>query len=218
MTSSVTPAQGRHHPMQAFGLAVAIELALLAGAAVILSGASQTRSAMSESLPIELENTEPPSMRPPQPKPERPAPKPRQPVPPPEQVQPPPPQPPVPQTAQPNAFTDTAPPPPPTAPAAAASSANLKPSDVYAARIHTAVEAAHYYPPAAEALHYAGRVRVEFHLRDGVPGAARLLVASGFGLIDRAALQAVQSARYPETPPELRGSDLVFQVWVEFDR
>ena len=80
------------------------------------------------------------------------------------------------------------------------------------------MQAAHYYPPAAQALRYAGRVRVEFRLRDGVPGDARLLAGSGIGLIDRAALQAVQSARYPETPPELRGSDLVFQVWVEFDR
>ena len=80
------------------------------------------------------------------------------------------------------------------------------------------MQVAHYYPPAAQALRYAGRVRVEFHLRDGVPGDARLLAGSGIGLIDRAALQAVQSARYPETPPELRGTDLIFQVWVEFDR
>ncbi len=206
------------HPVQAFGLAVAIELALLAGAAAILTGASQTRSALSETMPIELENAEQPSLRPPEPKPQRPTPKPKQPVPPPEQVQqPPPPQlPPTPQAAQPTAFSEPVPPPP--APAAAASAANVKPSDVYAAKVHSAVQAAHYYPPAAEALHYAGKVRVEFHLRDGVPAQARLLTASGFGLIDRAALQAVQSAHYPDTPPELRGSDLVFQVWVEFDR
>lgn len=208
-------ASGNRPGWQAFGLAVAIELALLGGAAVILSGASQTRSALSETMPIELADALQPAPEPPQPRPQHPVPpRPRQPTPPPEQVQPP--QPPTPQAAQPTAFTEPAPPPP--APAAAASSAMVKPSDAYAARVHGAVQAAHYYPPAAEALHYAGRVRVEFHLRDGVPGAARLLVASGFGLIDRAALQAVQSAHYPETPPELRGSDLVFQVWVEFDR
>lgn len=205
--------------MQAFGLAVAIELGLLAGAAVILGTASQTRPALSETMPIELEDAQQSPVKPPEPKPERPVPpRPRQPAQPPEQVQPtpPPPDPPTPQASVPNAFTQPAPPPP--APAAAASAANVKPSDVYAASVHAAVQAAHYYPPAAEALRYAGRVRVEFHLRDGVPGAARLLAASGIGLIDRAALQAVQSARYPETPPELRGSDLVFQVWVEFDR
>lgn len=211
-------ASGNRPGWQAFGLAVAIELGLLVGAAVILGEASQTRSALSETMPIELENAQAPSMKPPEPKPERPVPpRPKRPTPPPQQVQPPlPPDLPTPQAAVPNAFTQPAPPPP--APAPAASAANVKPSDVYAAKVHTAVQAAHYYPPAAEALHYAGRVRVEFHLRDGVPGAARLLVASGFGLIDRAALQAVQSAHYPETPPELRGSDLVFQVWVEFDR
>lgn len=207
------------HPLQAFGLAVAIELGLLAGAAVILGTASQTRSALSETMPIELENAQTPSVKPPEPKPERPVPpRPKQPAQPPKVVQPTPPlpDPPTPQASVPNAFTQPAPPPP--APAAAASAANVKPSDVYAAKVHTAVQAAHYYPPAAEALHYAGRVRVEFHLRDGVPGQERLLVASGFGLIDRAALQAVQGARYPDTPPELRGTDLVFQVWVEFDR
>jgi periplasmic protein TonB len=208
----------RHHPLQAFGLAVAIELGLLAGAAVILGTASQTRSALSETMPIELEDAEQPSLKPPEPKPERPVPpRPKQPAPPPPKQEPPPPQqPPTPQAAQPTAFTEPAPPPP--SPAPAASAANAKPSDIYAAGVHAAVQAAHYYPPAAEALRYAGRVRVEFHLRDGVPGAARLLSASGIGLIDRAALQAVESARYPETPPELRGSDLVFQVWIEFDR
>lgn len=203
--------------MQALGLAVAIELVLLAGAAVVLGTAAQTRPALSETMPIELEDAEPPSLKPPEPKPQRPVPpKPKQPAPPPREVQPtpPPPDPPTPQASVPNAFTEPAPPPP----APAASAANAKPSDVYAARVRASVQAAHYYPPAAEALRYAGRVRVEFHLRDGVPGAARLLAASGIGLIDRAALQAVQSAGYPETPPELRGSDLVFEVWVEFDR
>ena len=206
------------HPVQAFGLAVVIELGLLACAVVVLGTASRTKPALSETMPIELENAQQPSLKPPEPKPPVP-PKPRQPTPPPKEAQntpPPPPEPPTPQASVPTAFTQPAPPPP--APSPAASVANVKPSDVYAARVHTAVQAAHYYPPAAQALRYAGRVRVEFRLRDGVPGDARLLAGSGIGLIDRAALQAVQSARYPETPPELRGADLVFQVWVEFDR
>ena len=185
------------HPVQAFGLAVMIELGLLACAVVVLGTASRTKPALSETMPIELENAQQPSLKPPEPKPPVP-PKPKQPTPPPKEVQ---------KT-----------PPPPPAPTPAASAAKLKPSDEYAAKVHTAVQVAHYYPPAAQALRYAGRVRVEFHLRDGAPGQARLLAGSSIGLIDRAALQAVQSARYPETPPELRGTDLIFQVWVEFDR
>ena len=205
------------HPVQAFGLAVMIELGLLACAVVVLGTASRTKPALSETMPIELENAQQPSLKPPEPKPPVP-PKPKQPTPPPKEVQktPPPPEPPTLQASAPTAFTQPAAQPP--APTPAASAAKLKPSDEYAAKVHTAVQVAHYYPPAAQALRYAGRVRVEFHLRDGAPGQARLLAGSGIGLIDRAALQAVQSARYPETPPELRGTDLIFQVWVEFDR
>jgi protein TonB len=55
-------------------------------------------------------------------------------------------------------------------------------------------------------------------LRDVAVSQIRLLAASGIGLIDRAALQAVQNAVYPEPPPELKGSDHVYQVWVEFSR
>lgn len=208
------PVRNNLESWQAFGVAAALELALLVGAAVILGGASQTRSALSETMAIELENAVQPSTQPPEPKPQRPVP-PRKTTPPPQQAQQPQ-QPPTPEAAQPTAFSEPTPPPP--APAAAASAAPVRPSDVYAGKVHTAVQAAHYYPPAAEALHYAGRVRVEFHLRDGIPEAERVLVSSGFSVIDRAALQAVQGAHYPETPPELRGSDLIFQVWVEFDR
>ena len=213
------PAQYNRHPLQAFGLAVVVELILLATVAAILTGVSETKSALSEPMPIVLENAEPLSLKPPEPKPPQPKPKPQ--IPPPQQVrQTPPPLPPqdvpAPQVSEPTSFTEPVPPPP--APPPAANTDKEKTIAEYALKVHAAVQAAHYYPPAAVALRYAGRVRVEFHLRDAVPGGARLLVASGFGLIDRAALQAVQNAHYPEPPPELRGNDLIYQVWVEFNR
>ena len=114
--------------------------------------------------------------------------------------------------AQVNTFTEPTPPPP--EPVAG----KAEPSAEYAAKVHAAVQAAHYYPPAAISLHYSGRVRVEFHLRDVAVSEIRLLVASGIGMIDRAALQAVQNAQYPEPPPEIQGSEHVYQVWVEFIR
>ena len=116
----------------------------------------------------------------------------------------------------PTAFTEPVPPPAPLP--QAVKTDNAKPSAEYAAKVHAAVQAAHYYPPAAAALHYSGRVRVEFHLRDKIPSESRILVASGLGIIDRAALQAVQNAQYPTPPAELVGIDLIYQVWVEFNR
>jgi len=206
--------QYNRYPLQAFGLAVVVELILLVAVAAVLTGMSETKSAFSETMPIVLESAEPPSSKPPEPKPKPPRPKPKLQIPPPEQVEqtiPPPQEMPAPQVSEPTSFTEPAPPP-------AATTNKAKSIDEYASKVHAAVQAAHYYPPAAVALRYAGRVRVEFHLRDAVPGRVRLLVASGFGLIDRAALQAVQNAHYPESPPELRGNDLIYQVWVEFNR
>ncbi|OIQ90696.1 gram-negative bacterial tonB protein [mine drainage metagenome] len=71
---------------------------------------------------------------------------------------------------------------------------------------------------AAAALHFAGRVRVEFHLLDGVPSVAQVLVTSGIGLFDHAALRTVRSAHYPAPPADLRGVDRVYRVSVEFRR
>ncbi|WP_369622521.1 TonB family protein, partial [Pseudoalteromonas distincta] len=72
------------------------------------------------------------------------------------------------------------------------------------------------YPPAALALKFEGKVRVEFHLKDRVPSAARVVVSSNIGMIDRAALQAVQNANYAEPPPELQGKDHIFVGNVAF--
>ena len=202
--------QTRHnrHPLQAFGLAVGIELVLLAGAGLALAQSSPDKSSLSVPVPLELVS-EDQAPKPPEPKP-APKPQPR-----PVQHTPPPPQPapqPLPPAPVPTAFTQQAPPPPPPAPAAPS---KPTPSADYLMQINAAVKAAHSCPAAAVDLHYTGKVRVDFRLNGSVPGDIKLLVASGYSMIDRAALQAVQNARYPEQPPEIRGADYVYQVWIE---
>jgi TonB family protein len=102
-------------------------------------------------------------------------------------------------------------PPPPPAPVAAPG-----PSAEYVGKVHAAVQAAFVYPPAAAAVGFQGRTRVAFTLHGLVPVGARVLVGSGMAMVDRAALQSVQKASYPPAPPELKGADTNFEVWVEF--
>lgn len=203
-------AENRRYQFQALGLAATIEFVLLAGAAFALTSTASMKPVQSGSETISLVNED--QQQPvPKPKPQvQPQPK-AQPKP---QVAPEEPKPELPQVAeaQANAFTEPTPPPP------VAVAGNAEPSAEYAAKVRAAVQAAQFLPPAAYSLHYTGRVKVEFHMRDKVPGAVRLLVASGIGMIDRVALQSVQNARYPEPPPEIQGSDHVYQVWVEFSR
>ncbi|MBV8667459.1 MAG: hypothetical protein JO269_13345 [Burkholderiaceae bacterium] len=214
----------RRHTLQAFGMALLVEAAIVTGAAVILVGAITVKKVMSEPVPITLVTEEP----------EKPAPE----IPPPpvsqpkvkqvKQVQPKlQPQLPLPQqqealpiTPEPalvpaaaTAFSPPAPTPPPPAP-----QGKVDPALEYAAKVRAAVQAAHSYPAAAAAIHFSGRVRVEFHLRDGVPGQEHVTVPCGVGFIDHMALQAVQAAHYPEPPAELRGHDEVYLVWVEFNQ
>jgi periplasmic protein TonB len=197
------------YQFQALGLAAVIEFVLLAGAAFALTGAaSRPVLSGSETISLVSEDQSPPV---PKPKPQvQPQPK-AQPKP---QVAPEEPKPELPQVAeaQANAFTEPTPPPP------VAVVGNAEPSAEYAAKVRAAVQAAQFLPPAAYSLHYTGRVKVEFHMRDKVPSAVRLLLGSGIGMIDRVALQSVQNAKYPEPPPEIQGGDHVYQVWVEFSR
>lgn len=195
----------KNSQFQAFGLAVIIEFVLLAGAAFALSSSETSKPILSGTSIITLANEEPQPPKPPAPKPK--------PIPQPKVVQEQP-KPVLPQVAeaQVNTFTEPAPPVPEPIVGKA------EPSAEYAAKVHAAVQAAHYYPPAAVSLHFSGRVRVEFHLRNTTVSEIRLLTASGIGLIDRAALQAVQNAKYPEPPPEIQDTDHVYQVWVEFNR
>lgn len=87
----------------------------------------------------------------------------------------------------------------------------------YTGKVKAAVQAAVVYPPAAIALSFRGRARVEFKLRDGVPSQAHVIASSGMGLVDRAALQSVQTASYPAPPPSLQGKEETYQLWVEFN-
>lgn len=205
--------QYKRHPLQAFGLAIAIELVLLAGAGLALARSNSEKSSLSAPVPIMLATVEQTPKKPPEPKPvPKPVPRPRpRPVP----RTPPPPQPPplpVPPAPVPTAFTRQVPPPPPPAPAVPS---KVMPSADYLMQINAAVKAAHSCPAAAAELHYTGKVRVDFRLQGTVPGEIKLLVASGYSMIDRAALQAVRNAHYPEQPPEIRGADYVYQVWIE---
>lgn len=217
----------RHRPMQAFLLAVAAEAGLLIIGTLVLSGVAST-PAISTPVPITLVSEEAPPAPPAPPAKPEPVPpqhqpkvapaKPHLPTPPRKQATPPVAQAPLPVTPAPaetaNAFSEPTPTPPPPAPAA---TGKADPNAEYAAKVRAAVLAAVYYPPAAATLNYSGRVRVEFHLRDAVSSAARVVVASGIGMIDRAALQTVQNASYPAPPADMRGKDTVYQVWVEFN-
>jgi protein TonB len=87
----------------------------------------------------------------------------------------------------------------------------------FAAKVKAAIQAAVVYPPAARSMGFVGRARVEFVLRDGVPGQIKIIQGSGIGMIDRAALSAVANAAYPEVPDSLKGRDQLYQVTVLFE-
>ena len=206
--------------LQALVLALVLEALLLSGATLVLINASQAKQAISEPVTITLVSEEPPPAPPPPepPKPKLPPPK-AKPQPAPPQIPPLPlPVVPLPMVETPSAFSEPVKPPPPPAPPLPVLSGKVDHSLEYAAKVRQAVQAAVFYPPAAAALRFSGRVRLEFHLKDAIPGEARVLASSGMGIIDRAALQSVQSAHYPEPPADMRGADRVYQVWVEFNR
>lgn len=203
-----TVTQYSRHPFQAFGLAVIIECAVLAATGVVLANSESSKPALSVPVPIVLATEEPEVIKPPEPKPEEPKPI-SKPV---TQAPPPPQQTPPPVASVPTAFTEPTPPPPPPPPV---DTSPAKPTVEYLAKVKAAVKAAHTCPAAAVSLNYKGRVRVDFRLHDTVPSDIKILVASSFGMIDRAAVQAVQNANYPEQTAEMRGTDYVYQVWIE---
>lgn len=226
----------RHEPRvrrswQSFGLAITIEV--LAIATVVAWIVAHSPQPVPQVMPITIESMQPepaPALPAPEaPKslplpqarpimPPRPAPRP---VPQPEALPPMPaqeiPVTPPPMVSAPTAFSappviaaaPPAPPPPPPV--------QLGPPAEYIAKVKAAVQAAAVYPPAAVALNFRGRTRVEFKLKDGVSSQARVVTGSGMGLVDRAALQSVQAALYPPSPAVLAGKEEIYQVWVEFN-
>ncbi len=125
------------------------------------------------------------------------------------------PEPPVVQDTAPSPFAEKMVPTPP-APAPRPTEADVLAD--YTAKIREAVQTALIFPKVAEELQYTGRTRVEFRLHQGQQSGARVIVTSGISMFDRAALQAVQDAIYPQSPEALRGQSRLFQIWVEFKR
>ena len=210
---------------QAFGIALLIEILVVAIMATLLAHPPQMMPKDSEPVKLVIVNEPTPPKPVAKPKPMPPVPKPKpvvrhvihpRPV---VTSQPPKPDPIPPKVATPTAFTQPVPPPPapslPPQPAPVVdNTAAVKAS--YDDKIHAAVQSAVYYPRAAAAMNFSGRVRVEFHLLNSVASDAKVLVSSNLGMIDRAALRAVKIAAYPAPPKELRDKDLTYQVWVEF--
>ncbi len=227
VNNSLSSANTLPRSAQALGWAIALEIMLLAGLIGIFA---HPRPAPKLSAPVALtivDTVTPPApIPPPKPVPPQPRPKPvLKPAITPHKIRPKPAAPtPVPitktetltQTAKPTAFTQPVaapvPPPPPDPAPAAANKADIHAE--YQDKVRAAVQAAVYYPPIAAAMHYSGRVRVEFRLLDGNPTDIRVVTSSNIGLLDRAALQAVQTAHYPAPPEDLRGKDQLFQIWI----
>lgn len=204
---------------QAFGMAVAIEVAIVVAA---LAGAARhVRHDEPVVLSINLTTpTTPPVAPPPPAKPDVPPPRAKS-LPSPEVTLPA-----IPEPVPAAQFPVASPPPQPTVhdaepvvaavappPAPAASAA---PSAEYIAKVRAAVQGAFEYPMAAKAQDFKGRARVSFSLIDTHPSSARIVVSSGMNIVDKAALKAVEGASYPPAPEALSHVDQAFEVWVSF--
>ncbi|MFL9868950.1 TonB family protein [Paraburkholderia fungorum] len=106
--------------------------------------------------------------------------------------------------------------PPPPAPVTAAATP-AKPGASFEAALRAAIQSALHYPESARMGGIAGRTRVAFDYRDGAISDARVVVSSGVGLLDRAALAAVRDAACPKPEPAFAGKTLSEQLWVTFN-
>jgi protein TonB len=106
-------------------------------------------------------------------------------------------------------------PPQPAAPAAPAVPAGPTPS--FEGALRAAIEAALRYPEAARMAGMSGRTRVAFRYRDGVVSDVSVVISSGMGVLDRAALAAVRDANCPKPEPAFAGKTLSEQLWVNFN-
>jgi len=196
-------------------LAVAVEGVLLLGAASMLANAMTTQAANVEP-PMELVFADPP---PPTPK-EEPKPKPvvksvTHPTP--VKIVQAPPQPvPSPLVVDSPVAVPPPPPAPPAPPPQQVDKTAEKEAD-FAARLRIAIQSAVVYPAAARRLGYRGKARVEFIFRDGLVHQVRIIQSSSIGMLDNAALAAVNNASYPTLPESLKGKDVPYQVTVTFE-
>jgi len=229
---NMPPQQQRRNALQAFGIAVLIEVAIVVAAGAILIGNAQVKPVISEPVPITIAEIppeeKPPEPKPPEPPPPQPQPKLKQVV---KQVLPkpliPPPQQEVPQVAstpapiatEPTAFTQPAPP-SPAPPPPPVNTGKADAEATYWGKVNAAVQASHSanYPQAAHMTRFNGKTRVEFHLQDGVlVGEPHVLVSCGNGMFDKSSVQAVQLAHFPAPPEVLRGENTAVTVWVQYD-
>jgi protein TonB len=234
-TSVTMPSyQQRRNAVQAFGIALLIEAAIVVAAGVVLIGNAQDKPAISQPVPITITEV-PPEEKPPEPKleqqppPPLPQPKlkqvvkqvmPKPQTPPPPQEVPQTPSTPAPVAAEPTAFTQPAPPPSAPSPPPPVNTGKADAQATYWGKVNAAVQASHgaNYPQAAHMIRFNGKTRVEFHLQDGVlVGEPHVLVSCGNGMFDKSSVQAVQLAHYPAPPEVLRGENTEVTVWVQYD-
>jgi protein TonB len=91
------------------------------------------------------------------------------------------------------------------------------PTASFEGALRAAIQATLRYPESARMAGMAGRTRVAFQYRDGVVSGVKVVISSGMGLLDRAALAAVQDANYPKPEPAFVGKTLSEQLWVTFN-
>jgi protein TonB len=89
-------------------------------------------------------------------------------------------------------------------------------SDTFRDAVRAAVQAVVHTPYAAKMAHITGRAQVSFSYRDSTVSSPKITVSSGFNMLDKAAIEAVNAAGYPPPPPALAGKSLQFMVWVRF--
>lgn len=231
--SIVRSAHEKHRLPAAAVIALAVEAAILALAWSLLQHKSAEPPQERPPVLLSLTSEPPPRPAPPAPKPEpphpvvQPRPKVVQPVRRVEHVAPR--AVPVPVPVSPQAAPQPTPAPAPTpapvaappvaaqppAPMAPPASSHVSPT--FESELREAIEAALHYPESARMSGISGRTRVEFQYRDGVVSAARVVVSSGVGMLDRAALAAVRDANYPKPEAGFAGKTLTEQLWVNFN-
>jgi protein TonB len=101
-------------------------------------------------------------------------------------------------------------------PQAQASHSDAKPSALFQARLRDAVQAAVRYPNAARIMRLTGHVRLGFAYQDGTISNPHVVQSSGQRMLDDAALTALNSAAFPDPPPELKGHLLNLEIVVTF--